>query len=257
MRGLIVNADDLGQPGPVTDRILDAHARGIVTSTTLMVCAPAAREAARRAAREAPRLALGLHVDVTSTCPGGGLAFVVALGSIDPGDVEEEVEAQIAAFHDVVGRAPDHLDVHQHVLYLAPGGLAAFLAVARRHGLPVRSPAPFVSSITLEAFFARVERENGVALAAHLPPARELAPALDAVWRASGVRAPGAFVHEHYGPAATAEALAARIHALPVGVTEVMCHPGADGEVAALTDPAVRRAVEDAGVRLMTFGEVS
>jgi predicted glycoside hydrolase/deacetylase ChbG (UPF0249 family) len=52
------------------------------------------------------------------------------------------------------------------------------------------------------------------------------------------------------------------------GVTEVACHPGYDDgldtmyrderatEVASLCDPAVRRAIEEAGVRPVHFGEI-
>ena len=43
-RRLIVNADDLGLSAGVNRGIVEAHARGIVTSASLMVRQPAARQ---------------------------------------------------------------------------------------------------------------------------------------------------------------------------------------------------------------------
>ena len=45
-RALIVNADDLGRSSGINRGIGIAHERGIVTSASLMVRLPAAREAA-------------------------------------------------------------------------------------------------------------------------------------------------------------------------------------------------------------------
>src|SRR5260370_15450729 len=61
-RALIVNADDFGQSFGINRGIMEAHERGIVTSASLMVRWPAAREAAAYAKKH-PRLSLGLHFD--------------------------------------------------------------------------------------------------------------------------------------------------------------------------------------------------
>src|SRR5215470_9116375 len=65
-RYLIVNADDFGMCKGVNRGIIEAHARGIVTSTSLMVTRPVAAEDAAQRAREHPSLDLGLHVDLTN-----------------------------------------------------------------------------------------------------------------------------------------------------------------------------------------------
>jgi len=70
----------------------------------------------------------------------------------------------------------------------------------------------------------------------------------------------------------TAEYLLRHVPALPPGVTELICHPGEgdpetreryarwgyhwEQELKALTDPAVREALERCGVRVTTFGRV-
>jgi predicted glycoside hydrolase/deacetylase ChbG (UPF0249 family) len=60
MRYLVVNADDFGSCSGVNRGIAEAHARGIVTSTSLMVGRPASEEAAL-VARAFPALSVGLH----------------------------------------------------------------------------------------------------------------------------------------------------------------------------------------------------
>src|SRR5689334_24405023 len=60
-RRLIVNADDFGRAPGVSRGIVEAHRRGIVTSTTLMANLPWAVDALELA-RTAPALDLGLHL---------------------------------------------------------------------------------------------------------------------------------------------------------------------------------------------------
>ena len=61
MRRLIVNADDLGFTSGVNRAILEAHAHGIVTSSTLMATGTAFSEAVQES-KTAPRLSVGCHV---------------------------------------------------------------------------------------------------------------------------------------------------------------------------------------------------
>src|SRR5947209_5936730 len=101
-RRLIVNADDFGLSPGVNAGILEAHARGIVTSTSLMVRWPAAAAAAAQA-REHPRLGLGLHVDLGEWIYRDGswqpLYEVVPLG--DAGAVAVEVARQLDRFQSL------------------------------------------------------------------------------------------------------------------------------------------------------------
>jgi predicted glycoside hydrolase/deacetylase ChbG (UPF0249 family)/aminoglycoside phosphotransferase (APT) family kinase protein len=121
---LIVNADDFGSTTGVNRGILEAHARGIVTSTSLMVEAPAAREAAL-ASREAPALGIGLHVDLGRTPPA------------DADGVRRLLLRQAERFELLMGRTPTHLDSHRNA-HLDPVALPEFVALAQRLGIPLR-----------------------------------------------------------------------------------------------------------------------
>lgn len=122
MRYLIVNADDFGACSGVNHGIVEAHRRGIVTSTSLMVEREGAEEAAVLAAG-CPELGVGLHAMVD--------------GATDPFGCRMAVEAQIRRFEDLLGRPPTHLDSHHHV-HGRPDLLPVFRRVSRRHGIPLR-----------------------------------------------------------------------------------------------------------------------
>src|SRR5215467_11552646 len=93
---LIVNADDFGA-SPGTNRgIMEAHLRGIVTSTSLLVDTPGSAEAAEMA-ESAPELSVGLHVDLDGVGPDG---------------IPAALERQLDRFETLMGASPTHLDTH-------------------------------------------------------------------------------------------------------------------------------------------------
>src|SRR3989442_6607250 len=71
MKHLIVNGDDFGASRGVNRGILEAHVRGILTSTSLIVNGAWSEEAAALSC-DAPELSVGLHVDFT--IPENGFA---------------------------------------------------------------------------------------------------------------------------------------------------------------------------------------
>jgi predicted glycoside hydrolase/deacetylase ChbG (UPF0249 family) len=107
-RVLIVNADDYGASKAINEGIVDAHARGIVTSTSLMVTGDSADHAVALA-REHPALGIGLHWDLDAPTPGPK----VELNDADA--VQTELARQLEVFHDLAGRPPSHVDSHHHV----------------------------------------------------------------------------------------------------------------------------------------------
>src|SRR5512146_671309 len=65
---VIVTGDDFGLSVPVNAAIEEAHARGILTTASLMVGGAAAADAVARA-RRLPSLSVGLHLVVTRGRP--------------------------------------------------------------------------------------------------------------------------------------------------------------------------------------------
>jgi len=107
-RVLVVNADDFGASDGVNRGIVEAHAHGIVTSTSLMVTGAAA-EGAAALAREQPALGVGLHWELD----GKGAKPGIDLG--DAPAVRAELVRQLEGFHELMERPPTHVDSHHHV----------------------------------------------------------------------------------------------------------------------------------------------
>lgn len=134
-RRLIVNADDFGMAAGVNRGILEAHERGIVTSTSLMVDRPAAADAAR-AGRAFPGLGIGLHFELDEEIPAGPEGAV---------RVRAELRRQHEVFLGLVGAAPTHVDSHHHV-HREAAVAPLFREFCVAHGLAARAcgAVPFI-----------------------------------------------------------------------------------------------------------------
>jgi chitin disaccharide deacetylase len=128
-RFLIINADDFGASAGVNRGIVEAHANGIVTSTTLLVDRPEA-PAAAELARSHPELGVGLHWDLDGRDLGDARA------------IRSELTRQLDAFAGLMSRRPTHLDSHHHVHRL-PEVAPIARELATRAGLPLRGEEPF------------------------------------------------------------------------------------------------------------------
>ena len=209
--------------------IIRAHEQGIVTSASLMVRWPAAREAAAYS-RTRPALSLGLHVDLGEWTyrDGTWVPLHEVVPVLDRTAVAEEVSRQLEAFRQLVGRNPTHLDSHQHV--------------HRRE--PVRS-------VLLE-----LARELGV-------PLRECHPTIRYCGDFYGQTADGLPLKGVIG----VDGLTKILSALALGITELGCHPGEGNdlhtmygseraeEVQVLCDPQIRTVLSQLGISLCNFGD--
>jgi hopanoid biosynthesis associated protein HpnK len=161
-RRLILTADDFGLDEAVNEAVEQAHRDGVLTATSLMVSAPAARDAIARA-RRLPGLAVGLHIVLADGLPIQPLDRVASLVGpdgrfqdsparagvqyfFDPRarrEVAAEIRAQFAAFH-ATGLPLDHVNGHTH-LHVHPTVLSLILSIGRDYGmramrLPVEPP---------------------------------------------------------------------------------------------------------------------
>jgi predicted glycoside hydrolase/deacetylase ChbG (UPF0249 family) len=230
-RWLIVNADDFGQSAAINRGVVAAHEHGIVTSASLMTRWASSAEAAAYA-RDRPRLSLGLHVDLGEWAYRAEtwVPLYQVVRTGDPEALARVLDQQLDSFRQLVGTEPSHLDSHQHVHREEPLR-SLMVEAARGLGIPLREAA------------ARIRYDGSF----------------------YGQSGRGYPVPE----AIRADALVRLIQTLPVGITELGCHPGtADDdldtmyfaerapELAALCDPSVRAAVESSGVRLCSFRDL-
>lgn len=129
LRRIWLCADDYGLSQGVNAAIRDLLERGRLNATSVMVVAPAftREETASLAAIKAgaPGIAIGLHVTLTAPFhsltgndafrPVGKTLQDSMLRQIDTASMAREMKAQISAFQDMFGAAPDFVDGHQHV----------------------------------------------------------------------------------------------------------------------------------------------
>jgi predicted glycoside hydrolase/deacetylase ChbG (UPF0249 family) len=130
---VIFNADDFGYSRGINRGIIDAHERGVVTSATLIVNAPATEDAVALA-RSHPKLAVGLHVNFTNEAQR-----LIDLESREA--CGAELRHQYERFCELMGRKPTHIDSHQHV-HRHPMRRALFEALAADEGVPLRDLPP-------------------------------------------------------------------------------------------------------------------
>ena len=136
---------------------------------------------------------------------------------------------------ELLGAPPTHVDVHRH-LHRVGAVLEGLGRVAAARGLPVRA----------------------------------LDEGMRAGLRRAGVQTTDHFVGEAGGEAYwTEQRFADTVAALDAGVTELMCHPGYPPretrtsyalqravELATLTSVASRKALQEAGVTLVSFADL-
>ncbi len=205
----------------VNRAIIDCHRRGIVTSTSLMVTGRRLDEAVVLS-RENPDLAIGLHFDV---CGEDEREF----DTHDIPATRDEFHRQLERFVQASGRMPTHIDSHRHV-HREEHLSAHFGRWVEPLGVPLRAAGPvrFVGG-----FYAQWE------------------------WMVTDLK----YVSVEF----LQEMLRQEV---PPGFTEFSCHPGyvtddyqavylaeREAEVKTLTDPRVRRTVEELGLRLISYSD--
>ena len=288
MKQLILNADDFGLTRGVNEGIIRAHREGILTSATLMACGPAFDHAVELAKLN-PRLGIGCHLvlvggraiappkEIPSLVSKDGNfhdslgSFVTRLstGIIRPKEIERELRAQILKIR-AAGIEPTHLDTHKHT-HAHPVVMGALSRVGRELGIPrVRKPMENLSDSWESSHGERPAMLPELFAAA---AARMVTPIFQSISRRYDLRSPDYFLGLARTGRLRPEALRRMIGAVQHGSTEIMLHPGISdtelqtietrlswqrySEMDALTDPAVKSAIEEHGIRLITYGELN
>lgn len=280
MKELIVNADDWGLTPGINRGVVRAFQQGIVTSASLMVTGSAFEEAVALA-RDFPDLDVGLHltlveeravlgrealptlVDETGRLPRTNGEFFkrALLGQISWDEVEREIAAQIARFHET-GLRLSHLDSHQHLHMFPPVFQIVTRLTRGMDNVWIRNPAgPWRKSPGVR--IGRWVQQLGLNLTClwargfHHPPE---------------LRMPDGMYGFGVGGSLTHAALEQILREIPDGVYELNCHPGEsdmetrqryahwgyrwDEELEALTAPETRAILKERGIVLTSFRRV-
>ncbi|MBI1745773.1 MAG: ChbG/HpnK family deacetylase [Acidobacteria bacterium] len=284
MKRLIVNADDFGLTRGISDGIIEGHRSGLITSATVMVNM-AAFDYAVEGAQGCPNLGLGIHINLidgrpVSTQPLPGLVNGEGkfLGSVrrllqallfkqvSLKTIELEVRAQIEkALRSI--KEVTHIDGHKHI-HVAPGIFPMILRLAREYRIrAARLPA--------EDRLAPGRRPAGVPWTQWIPQrmnSRAISLACLFMKRQltyNNVITPDHFFGVTHTGFLDRAFLEWMLHALPDGVSELMCHPGYAGEdlkevrtrlreqreseLRALTDPLAVALARALNVQLINY----
>jgi hopanoid biosynthesis associated protein HpnK len=277
LKALVLNADDFGHDPAINAAVAQAHSRGLLTSTSLMMNGARVNEAIEFA-KAHPALGVGIHLclvdgpalkphnaplSVNGNLPASPLALCRLLFA-QPSQMEtairSELRAQIESFR-ASGLAPSHCDTHMHA-HLHPRICRIVAELAREFQIPfVRAPVDTLRSVfsgrarlaskffrwALFGFFAR--RARAILRAAGCSTAKRSVGAID----------PG-HLNERF--------VTSCVTHLGPGVTEIFGHPALDpspeararqagydhaGELAALCSSRLASLIELRGVRLVNF----
>jgi predicted glycoside hydrolase/deacetylase ChbG (UPF0249 family) len=227
-RRLIVNADDYGLSEDVNLGILKAHRQGIVTSASLMVRWPSARDAVE----QAEDLDLGLHIDLSEWAfRNGEWVLLYERVSFDELDaLENEIRSQLKLFRSLTGRTPSHLDSHQHV-HLQEPIRSLVKQIADELSVPLRGISPNIQYFG--SFYGQSGKgepcPDAISLTALIELLRNLPPGVTELAC-------------HPGSGAKLDSTYCKERSL---------------EVEVLTHASVRQTILDENIRLCTFDELA
>lgn len=286
MKRLIINADDFGFTSGVNRAIVEAHTRGLVTSSTLMARG-AAFSAAVDLSKTVPRLSIGCHVvliDGEAVLEPGRLPSLTddgrfrdglksfaarALTSrMNPAEIEAEASAQIRKIQ-TAGVHVSHFDTHKHT-HLFPQVLRPLLRAAAACGVKaVRNP--FGPRFPLRSG-RLLTRPNLWTRYAEVKFLRRFAANFrEAVDREGFVTPSGTLGIEVTGTL-DETLFRALAESMPDGTWEFVCHPGyndadlqraktrlresRETELRVLTLPAAREVLAKEGVDLISYQDL-
>jgi len=278
---LIVNADDFGIHTVVNRAIYRGFESGILTSTSIMACGEAFKEAVELA-RTMDGVGIGIHLTLVGGLPpvlpasevpsltwDGGLFTQDYLkllkrdmqGKIIADDVYREWDAQIQTVLET-GLPVTHVDGHQH-LHMWNRYFPIALTLCKKYGIRcMRVPDENVTFGFRPSNAFRAAARSGLSLMArgHRKMLKEM-----------HIITNDHFYGMLYGGHFTEERMGVCMDHLEDGVTEFMCHPSADmaaieakwhwgyrgeEELRALLSPKLKNKLKEKGVTLISYRDL-
>ncbi|MFY9743447.1 MAG: ChbG/HpnK family deacetylase [Candidatus Sulfotelmatobacter sp.] len=272
MRRLIINADDFGFTAGVNRATVEAHLRGIVTSSTLMATGQAFDDAVRLS-KTTPRLSIGCHIVLIDGEPvldvrqlpslassrsgaarfGDNLKSFIAralTGRINEDEIESETTAQIRKLQSA-GIKVSHLDSHKHT-HLFPAVVRPVLRAAGACGIrAIRNPfgprKPLKSSELLR-------RPNLWTRYAEMKVLRNLARRFRETVQRQGCITPDGTLGIEVTGSLDQTLFRAIAEIIPEGTWEFVCHPGYNDADLKLANTRLRESRETE-LRILTLPE--
>jgi len=259
--GFVLCADDFAMTDGVSRSILALLEDGRLSATGAMTNRPHWPRLAGELAAHAGHADLGLHLNLTCAAPltamprlapGGQLPRLgelarAAFASSDiRSEIALEIDRQLDAFEQALGRAPDFVDGHQHV-HVLPGIRGAVLAsVARRYpagSVYLRDPSDRAAAIRARGVaVGKALVISGLGFGMRRAAARRGIPVNRGF---SGV--------SPFDPARDLASDLARFLVGPGPAHLVMCHPGFIDDELRMLDPVVAtRPLEHAALATFT-----
>lgn len=127
---IIICGDDYGLSPGVNEAILSLLGSSRLSATSCMTLFPGWAEDAKRLRPFLETADVGLHLTLTDYEPLGKMPVLAPQGRFpslrsliagcefrrwDPVEISQEIERQLDAFEEALGRPPSHLDGHQHI----------------------------------------------------------------------------------------------------------------------------------------------
>lgn len=287
LRRLIINADDFGFTSGVNRAIAEAHARGVVTSSTLMAKGQAFAEASQLASNLAT-LSVGCHVVLIDGEPvltaeklptltrnsrfRDGLKTFAARaisGLIDPEEVAAEAAAQIRKIQ-AAGIPVSHIDTHKHT-HIFPKILRPLLRAARECGVcAIRNPFGPRFPLRSSQLWAR---PNLWTRYAEVNVLRRFSGKFREAADREGFATPDGTLGIEVTGTLDETLFQALARSVPPGTWEFVCHPGyndadlqtaptrlresRETELRVLTLPAARELLGKEGIQLISYRDLT
>ncbi len=265
MKYLIVTADDLGLTESINEGIAKAYSEGILTTISIIPTGEAFDDAVT-VIKNLKLEEIGAHLALSETKPllkssqfhknHNEFFFKLFLGRIDLNDIYNELKAQLEALKKT-GIKITHINSHEHI-HIIPKVLNIFVRLAKEYNIPAiryaRGDRPS-KGFKLDEMYKRFILSYFSGMTGD-------------IFKNSGLLYTDFFLGLLDAGRLTEKTLIEMLNGLKDGVTELICHPGflspevlegygwhigAEEELFALTSKRVRKAIENNGIRLISF----